>query len=223
MKKRECPRCKEMVGASDYHFNKHIKKCDGSGTKRSKLLPKGAPRICKYCGEEIEASKAGSHALHCEMNPAYEKNKEILDKARKEHFIGRKHTDETKKKLSKIRRKYLEENPDKVPYLLNHYSKGESYPEKYFRKIFEKYKVDFEQEYRVKTYSLDFAILSKKIDIEIDGEQHYLDPTVIKSDIRRNRYLSENGWEVIRIRWSDYQKLRKEERKEFINNLLKLI
>ena len=41
---------------------------------------------------------------------------------------GKKHTEETKRKISEIRKKYLFENPDKVPYLLNHYSKGESYP-----------------------------------------------------------------------------------------------
>jgi hypothetical protein len=48
----------------------------------------------------------------------------------------RTHTDETKKKISEIRIKYLRENPDKVPYKLNHYSKGESYPEQYFSKIY---------------------------------------------------------------------------------------
>ena len=48
---------------------------------------------------------------------------------------NRKHTEETKNKLSEIRKKYLLENPDKVPYLLNHSSK-ESYPEKYFTEVF---------------------------------------------------------------------------------------
>ena len=35
----------------------------------------------------------------------------------------RKHTEESKKKISRSRIKYLKENPDKVPYLLNHSSK----------------------------------------------------------------------------------------------------
>lgn len=49
----------------------------------------------------------------------------------------RTHTEETKQKLSQIRKQYLKDNPDKVPYLLNHYSKGESYPEKYFSECFQ--------------------------------------------------------------------------------------
>ena len=44
------------------------------------------------------------------------------------------HSNETKEKISISRKKYLSEHPDQVPYLLNHYSKGESYPEKYFEK-----------------------------------------------------------------------------------------
>ena len=47
----------------------------------------------------------------------------------------RKLSEETKKKISESRIKYLKENPDKIPYKLNHYSKGESYPEKYFEEI----------------------------------------------------------------------------------------
>ncbi len=130
------------------------------------------------------------------------------------------HSQETKDKISKARLKYLEENPDKVPYLLNHYSKGESYPEKYFREIFEIRGIDFEQEVQVGRYSLDFVI--NGVDIEIDGEQHYLDKRIVESDKQRNEYIISKGYKIKRVRWSDFQKLIKEEKISFVDNLLNM-
>lgn len=131
----------------------------------------------------------------------------------------RKVSDETRKKISESRKKYLRENPSKVPYLLNHCSKGPSYPERYFKKVFKKYK-GIIPEFRFHTYSLDFAFPSKRIDIEIDGDQHYNDERIIKHDMKRNGFLKENGWKVIRIRWSHYQKLSRGERKNFVSSLI---
>ena len=124
----------------------------------------------------------------------------------------RKHSEETKKKLSKIRKDYLEAHPDKVPYLLNHFSRGDSYPEKYFEKAFANEDLFFVKKMQVGLYELDFCDPNKKIDIEIDGDQHYLDTRIIESDLRRTRWLEERGWSVIRIRWSDFQKMSKENR-----------
>ena len=131
----------------------------------------------------------------------------------------RKHTEETKKKISQIRKKYLKENPDKVPYLLNHSSK-ESYPEKYFNKIFKNEKINTKRYHQIGLYQLDFCILESKIDIEIDGEQHYSDIKIVESDKRRNQHLENLGWKILRIRWSHYKKLNKEDRTQFIKNLI---
>lgn len=130
-----------------------------------------------------------------------------------------KHTEETKKKISDHRRSYLEENPDKVPYLLNHYSKGPSYPEQYFQTLFENEGIVLDRYYRIGIYELDFAHLPGKIDIEIDGEQHYADPRIVESDIRRDEFMKSNGWKVMRIRWSEYQKLSRNEKEQVINNI----
>jgi len=130
----------------------------------------------------------------------------------------RKHTDETKEKLSKIRKEYLRKNPNKVPYLLNHSSKG-SYPEKYFTEVFKREGLDVVKKFRVSLYELDFSIPHKKIDIEIDGNQHYDDIKIVESDIRRNEFLETEGWDVIRINWSNYQKLNYKEKNMFINDL----
>lgn len=129
-----------------------------------------------------------------------------------------KHTQETKDKISRIRKEYLKNNPDKVPYLINH-SRKESYPEKYFTEIFKKENLNVVKAYRVGLYELDFAIPDRRIDIEIDGSQHYYDKRIVESDIRRNKFLEDNGWDIIRIEWSKYQKMRKIEKLDYIQNL----
>lgn len=132
---------------------------------------------------------------------------------------GRNHSSETKEKISKIRIKYLTENPDKVPYLMNHSSKP-SFPEEYFKDIFEnEFGSEVKFEYRIGRYRLDIAFPNSKINIEIDGEQHYLDKRILKSDIRRTAYLEQLGWKSVRIRWSIYQRLDKLEKEEFIKSL----
>jgi hypothetical protein len=132
----------------------------------------------------------------------------------------RKHTEETKKKISDIRKKYLLENPDKVPYLLNH-SRQESYPEKYFTEVFRNFNLT--KKYRVGLYELDFSVPNRKIDIEIDGNQHYCDEKIVESDKRRNKFLEDDGWDVIRINWSEYQKLNFDEKNKYILNLKKYV
>ena len=138
--------------------------------------------------------------------------------------IGRKHSQEVKDKISRARRKYLAENPDMIPYKLNHYSKGPSYPERYWKKIFDKVGLNYVEQYQIHTYQLDFALVEEKIDIEIDGDQHYLDERIIESDKRRNQYLENLGWTVIRIKWSDYKKLvDKHDRKDYIDSIMRKI
>lgn len=130
-----------------------------------------------------------------------------------------KHTEETKKKISKHRKDYLVRNPDKVPYLLNHYSKGESYPEIYFKNLFEAENIDLKYHLQVGIYQLDFYNLKSKIDVEIDGEQHYRDPRIIESDKRRTLLLESLGWKIIRIRWADYQKFTMDQKKEIVERI----
>lgn len=132
-------------------------------------------------------------------------------------------SEETKKKISESRIKYLKENPDKVPYLLNHYSKGESYPEEYFDKIFKINKLKYKKQLPISIYHLDFAFIENGINIEIDGEQHYVDSRIIESNKRKDIFLKDNGWDVIRIRWSEYKKMNKSDKEKYINDLINYI
>jgi very-short-patch-repair endonuclease len=131
-------------------------------------------------------------------------------------------SDKTKQKISESRKKYLKEHPDQVPYLLNH-SKNESFPEKYFESILTKTKLKYERYLQISIYELDFAFIDKKINLEIDGEQHYTDLKIIESNKNRNSFLENNGWKTIRIRWSDYQKLNRIQKEEKILELIEII
>lgn len=143
---------------------------------------------------------------------------EMISLANKKRIIP----DDVRKKISESRKRYLEEHPDQVPYKLNHKSKGESYPEKYFREWLEKENISFEQEYHFGVYSFDFLI-NNFIDLEIDGSQHYADGRIRKSDEKRDKRAKENGFIVYRINWPKYQQLEDKEKfllelKQFIKN-----
>ena len=133
----------------------------------------------------------------------------------------RPHTEETKKKISDSRIKFLHENPHMVPYKLNHYSKGRSYAEEYWKVILDSNNLVYEEQYQIGPYQLDFAFPELKIDLEIDGDQHHLDKRVVESDKRRNLYLNNLGWTTIRVKWSEYKKLT--EKKEYVSIILEQI
>lgn len=143
--------------------------------------------ICTFCTKEFsQGYQLGGHIAHCMKNPNRIKTHK-----------GAPHTEETKRKISQIRRAYLEKNPDKVPYLMNH-SSQESYPEKLVRIKLEELNLDFECQYRNGIYSYDFAWPEKKIDIEIDGGTHTQEK-VRKIDRRRDQWSSKQGWTIHRF------------------------
>lgn len=146
---------------------------------------------------------------------------EISEESRLKMSIAsskKRHTDETKKKISDSRIKFLRDNPDQVPYKLNHYSKGRSYPESYWASILDSNDLLYDEQYQIGPYQLDFAFVELKINLEIDGDQHHLDLRIVASDKRRNLYLQELGWKIIRVKWSDYKKLK--DKKAFVNLIL---
>lgn len=102
--------------------------------------------------------------------------------------------------------------------MLNHYSKGRSYPEKYWFDVLTTVGIKFEEQKRMGRFKIDFVIGS--IALEIDGEQHYTDPRIKKSNLRRDQELANKGLETIRVRWSSYKKLT-EEQELFRNSLVK--
>lgn len=78
-------------------------------------------------------------------------------------------------------------------------------PKNFLRKLFKNEFIDqnYETEYSIGIYSIDFAWPHKKIAIEIDGDQHYRFKEYIERDKRKNKLLEENNWNVLRIKWKD--------------------
>ncbi len=110
----------------------------------------------------------------------------------------RKHSEQTKHKISKARIKYLTKNPDKVPYLINHSSK-KSYPEQIFENALISANITgWQYAYQNGIYEYDFAWPEQKIDVEIDGSTH-LSEKVKKIDRRRDKFSKKNGWIVLRF------------------------
>ena len=130
---------------------------------------------------------------------------------------GKHETEEQKQKISASRKKYLEENPDKVPYLLNHSSKI-SFPEQYFIEVFKNENIPFNYHKQIGIYQLDFYDDELKLYIEIDGEQHF-QQKAIERDLNRDKYLESLGWKGMRIRWSAFKKLNESEKIEMINRI----
>jgi len=109
-----------------------------------------------------------------------------------------KHTKETKKLLSDIRIKYLDENPDKVPWLINHSSKKSNLEIIFENALISSNIFGWKYHYQNGRYEYDFAFIDKKIDVEIDGSQHLSEKQKIR-DERRDKFSRENGWKVIRF------------------------
>jgi len=146
--------------------------------------------ICPYCERIFKNGQAAAaHRIWCNLNP----NKKARAK-----YTRRKPSDETKLKISNARLKFLNENPDKVPYLLNHSSKI-SWPEKIFKNaLIASGITGWVYNYQNGIYQYDFAFPELKIDVEIDGGTH-LTEKVKKIDERRDLFSKNKGWRVIRF------------------------
>ena len=153
---------------------------------------------CLYCSKEFETNQGCSlHQRFCFLNP----NKKIkaghkawnkgltketdsrLEKTSKTmHFKylsgkitpkGIKHSEETKRKLSEIRKKYLAEHPEQHVWKRN--DKFVSKPCEYLKQSLRENNISFVEEYSPLpdyNYSLDIAFPDIKVAIEVNGNQH---------------------------------------------------
>mgnify|MGYP000228815516 CR=1 FL=1 len=154
---------------------------------------------CLYCEREFENGlKLGGHQAHCKLNP----NKKLTSLKLSKISKGKTLSQEHKNRISEGRKKFLDNNPGNIPYLLNHSSK-ESYPERIFReRLIKEGIIGWKQEHPFKRYSMDFAFIDKKIDVEIDGGTHNLEK-VIMIDKEKERITGDNGWITIRFKDSE--------------------
>jgi hypothetical protein len=111
-----------------------------------------------------------------------------------------KHTSQTKAQMSESRKAWLREHKSEHNWRF----KGESFPEKVMREWLETLGLNVIAEYMPEEFDrffrIDFAILDKKIAIEVNGNQHYKRNGEFSDyHLRRQDYLVAKGWKVINV------------------------
>ncbi len=185
IKKTKCDKCGCEI--SNNSFERHYVSCNGS------------PKIikierCHNCQIELsKVSNVGGHIRWC-GHVKKEKNKEAIPKKKT-------HTQETKKKQSESRNKYLLENPDKHVWKRN--DKFRSAPCEHLKSILRKNGFNFIEEYsplEKRHFSIDIVFLDDKLGIEINGNQHYNRDGALKPYYqKRHDEIIHNGWRLIEI------------------------
>lgn len=159
---------------------------------------------CEFCGKEWQASKEqfSFHRNHCEENP---------DRV---EYSSHSVSVETKKKISETQKENYKNGKSRW-----HIDRSQkSYAEGYFESWLTTF-TQFENNYHVDRFYLDFAFPSKKIYFEVDGEQHYTEE-YIKRDEERTQILNTLGWTLItRVRWCKFQALSKKDKEDYLNEL----
>lgn len=123
-----------------------------------------------------------------------------LNKKRKPY----KHTEESKKKISNARKKWLSENPDKHPWQNKSFVHS-SIPCEKFKSFLKEQGIDFIDEYMPlihigRFFRIDIAFPDKKIAIEVNGNQHYESNGELKPYYKnRQSLLEEHGWIVYQV------------------------
>lgn len=119
-------------------------------------------------------------------------------------MLGKHHTDETKRKISDARKKWLRDNPERHPWKSN--NKFISEPCENLKHILRSKGINFIEEYEPfddYNYSIDIAFPDEKIGIEVNGEQHYDRSGNLEEYYqKRHNLFEERGWKLFEIHYS---------------------
>lgn len=114
--------------------------------------------------------------------------------------VARKHTEQTKERLSQIRKDWLSKHPEHKPWTTR-----VSPPCELFKEFLRAHNIYFIPEFPAgvdgRFFSIDIAIPAKKIAIEINGNQHYLSYGKELTPYFQERHdlLVGEGWNVYEI------------------------
>ena len=147
---------------------------------------------CKYCKKFFsKLHTLHFHENHCNLNP---------DKLK---FKSHPQSNETRLKLKQIALNGYKNGT--WHGWTNCHSSKKSFPEEFFTKVIENEFEDkkYEYNYQFFQYRLDFAWVNKNKCIEIDGSQHETSKKQKESDIKKDKKLLDEGWQVLRIKWKD--------------------
>lgn len=159
------------------------------------------------------------NCLQCnkKFKPYFHDMKFCSKKCSEIYSIGSKRSDNTKEKMRASQLKLIEDDLHQGWKSSTRVSKEMSYPEKYVKSILDDLNISYEREFKVKRWFIDFADSNNKLALEIDGKQHEL-PSRKASDERKDSFLIENGWKILRIKW---KKVSKEFREQLILSIEK--
>lgn len=222
--KKLCSKCNKEISLSN--FKRHELSCKGvikpSISVKEEWKQENGKYACPYCKKEYSKLGVSTHIWRThgegkDFNPrlynniAWNKNiklslshRENISNSMKGNshpFYSKKHTEESKKKMSESMKKAHKEGRA-WNIGQSRWNNKQSWPERFFMKFLDNEKIKYENEYPVGRFSIDFALLDKKIAIEIDGKTHFTDKETIKRDKRKNKKLKEEGWSLLRIKWT---------------------
>lgn len=159
-------------------------------------------KLLRLHNKDCKECKKLKEDFYKKQGENYKKN--IKEGKIKLYWKGKKHSEESKRKISESMKKAHKDgrawNIGK-----SRWNNEPSYPEKWFIKVI---KNEFEnknyiREYPFYKFSLDFAWVDKKICVEIDGDQHERFDEQKKRDDEKDKLLKNNGWIEFRIKWKD--------------------
>lgn len=196
-----CPECGESfkpMGFSTHYDRKHTDIVINYKTPWNKGLTKEDVRVKNNLKSLLEYQKKNGNVWKGKKLPK-EMRKNISESLKKAHKEGR-HPGW----------KHINENKDR-----------RSWPEEFLIEVmknngvFKKYKI--QEKYSFGKYFLDFAFIDLKLDVEMDGAQHFRNIESIEHDKTRDNFLKINGWKVYRIKWIDMMNDSKNEINRFLD------
>lgn len=130
---------------------------------------------------------------------------------------GKHLPEEMKNKIRASHYKYLSDGKQHGAFIKN----KPSYIEQWFidniiNKLELYNKFDIVREFAFYPYFMDFAFVNVQLDVELDGEFHYIRESNIEHDKKRNEYILSKNWKIYRIRYNDIIK----EPNKVINNFI---
>ena len=179
------------------------------------------PWVCDQCGEQFETRKLmydHKHKHHphsgvwnkgktAETDPRIskwkKKKKSGYESGRlKPSWRGKHLPEEMKKRISaSMKKAHTEGRAHNIGE--SRWNNEPSWPEKWFMQVIENEFTDknYVRERPFHRFSLDFAWEHKKKCIEIDGKQHDVLPGYKERDLRKDKALADESWQVLRLPW----------------------
>ena len=121
---------------------------------------------------------------------------------------SRKHTESSKAKIRKARIEYLKKRTGKTAWERRAEGKMSYLEQWFFDEVITKYELpneyDIISEHSVYPYFIDFAFINIHLAVELDGACHFNNGTErVEHDIKRDKILSEKGWNIFRIKYNE--------------------